>query len=221
MTGGGNNCLVEFSSSLSLQFSIGIPFFCTHEQGNPNDGATRCHWMYLSIGIATHRIEGWKVACLLVTESNPGVHRCDHTMNVERGRRFDQWHVAAQLGGFTESDTSHGSIIAASKLGTRIALASWKTVTIWPLDPAIVITHSHKTVSDTDFYPDSWQSEEGNLVLRPVVMELDAVCYQLHFTDNENEIIALTDKGILFLCLDSKGHGVRVVESQGNKLLEG
>lgn len=211
-----NECSVQFSTSLSLGFSIGIPFFGTHLAGNTWGGGTRpgrCHWRYLSVGFATHRVEKWTVACILMSESFPQAWHCTHEMNLERGRRFDQWTIVAQLGGFQESVTSQGPLIATSQLGTRVAIASWRTVTIWPLNPHSVILYSSEDYDD--FYPESWQSEAGHLELRPVIIQLDAVCFKLQFTDDDNKIIALTDKGLLFLQLDPNGKAVRVVDPSG------
>ncbi|KAJ5225151.1 hypothetical protein N7468_006376 [Penicillium chermesinum] len=212
-----NKCNVQFSTSLSLQFSIGIPFFGAHVEGDIAAGVP-CHWRYLAVGIATHRVEHWTVACILMSESFPRAQRCTHVMNIERGRRFDEWSIMAQLGGYEESITSQGSLIAASVLGTRLAMASWKTVTVWPINPQCLITYLLDYDYDI-FYRNSCRSEEGHLILRPVVIQLDAVCCQLQFTDDENELIAITDKGLIILHLEPNGKGARVVIPREDELL--
>ncbi|KAJ5580116.1 uncharacterized protein N7459_006101 [Penicillium hispanicum] len=204
-----NACNVVFSDSLSLRFSIGIPFFYTHEAENGSLGA-RCHWQYLAVGIATHRVQHWTVACLLKSEAFTPSHRCDHARNLERGRRFDDWEIMAQLGGYQEPSTSHGPPIAASPLGTRIAIASWKTISVWALEPHVLIT------GDDSFYPESWQLPEGFPELRPTVIQLDAVCYQMRFIGKEDELLAITDRGLMLLSLKSYGTGSRMVESRSN-----
>ncbi|KAJ5731053.1 uncharacterized protein N7483_005561 [Penicillium malachiteum] len=211
-----NGCVVEFTRSLSLRFSIGIPFFGTHQAGDGTIGS-RCHWQYLAVGIATHRVEHWSVACILRSESFPGSHHCGHIMNLERGRRFQDWHIMAQLGGFQEASTSQGSLIAASHQGTRLAMASWKTISIWALEPNALIQMDH----GDEFYPESWRSAEEHLEIPPVIIQLDAVCSQLQFTENENELFALTDRGIMLLRLKPDGQGIRVAEIEGNHILAG
>lgn len=207
-----NGCVVEFTNALSLRFSIGIPFFSTHQAGDTTFGS-RCHWKYLTVAIATHRVEGWSVACLLRSEASPLAQRCDHQVNLDRGRRFDDWQMMAQLGGFQEISMSRGSLIATSSGGTRIAMVSWKTITIWVLEP-------HQLVQDDcDFYPESWRSTEGHLVLQPIIIQLNAVCSQLQFTDNENELVALTDRGVLFLHLKPDGQGIQRFDHRGNVIL--
>lgn len=202
----GNACTVSFSDSLSLQFSIGIPFFGTHEAGVGSQGLF-CHWKYLAFGIATHRVENWTVACLLRSEAYCRSHHCGHVLNLDRGRRFDDWTVMAQLGGFQESNTSHGSLAAASILGTRIAIASWKTVSIWALHPRELIEDE-----GDEFYPEPWKNSDGLTELRPVVIQLDAVCSQLRFTDSEDRLVAITDRGFLTIDLRPDGRGVQAVE---------
>ncbi|KAJ5622058.1 hypothetical protein N7528_005290 [Penicillium herquei] len=211
-----NACVVEFTRTLSLRFSIGIPFFGTHLAGDGTFGS-RCHWKYLAVGIATHRVQHWSVACILRSEALPLSHHCGHVMNLERGRRFEDWQIMAQLGGFQESSTSQGSLIAASQQGTRLAMASWKTISIWALEPNVVIQIDERD----DFYPDSWRSEEGHLDIPPVIIQLDAVCSQLQFTENENELLALTDRGIMLLRLKPDGRGIRIAEVEGNDILHG
>jgi hypothetical protein len=194
-----NRTNVQFTSNFSLQFSIDIPFFATHDTGR---GGEPCHWQYLAFGTATHRVENWTVACLLKSEAFPG-NRCNHVMNLERGRRFEDWQVMAQLGGFQQLTTSHGSQVAASRFGGRIAVANWKTLYVWALEPHEVLN------AESEFYPPSWESSTGTLVLRPVILHLGAVCSQLEFTENEDELIAITDRGVMYVNLNSKGSGKR------------
>ncbi|OOQ85783.1 hypothetical protein PEBR_23814 [Penicillium brasilianum] len=201
-----NACVVEYSPSLMLQFAIGIPFFATHRNGIESPVPGTCHWQYLTVGIATHRVEHWTVACLLKSESNPQAFRCGHVMNLDRGRRFDHWTTVAQLGGYQESNTSEGSLIAASPLGTRIAIASWNTVTVWALEPRVLVDE------EAGHYPESWINSAGLTELRPAAIQLDAVCLQLKFTDNENELVAITDRGLMLLDIRPSGRGVQTVE---------
>lgn len=201
-----NACRVRFSDSLSLQFAIDLPFFSKHEPGHELPGG-RCHWQYLAVGIATHRVEHWTVACLLKSEAFSG--RCDHQRNLDRGRRFDQWQIMARLDGYHESNTSHRSLMTTSFRGTRIAAASWKTVTVWVLNP-----HALVEGNESGFYPESWTSSTiGVTELPPVVIDLGAVCSQIEFTVDENVLIAMTDRGLMLLKLKSDGRGVEVVEN--------
>lgn len=196
-----NQSNVSFTPSLSLQFAIDIPFFATHTDGDRPTG-TPCHWQYLALGIARHRAENWTVACLLKSEAFP-LRRCTHVFNLDRGRRFENWTVMAQLGDFQQSTTSHGSQVATSRCGTRIAVADWKTLYVWALDPYEVLD------PESQFYPPSWKSSTGTPVLRPVILSLGAVCSQLRFTKKEHELIAITDRGMVYVNLNANGPGER------------
>ncbi|KAA8650038.1 hypothetical protein EYZ11_003272 [Aspergillus tanneri] len=199
-----NSCLVRFSDSQSLLFSIAIPFFGTHSTHTENDRSL-CRWKYLSFGVATHRAEDWTVACLLKSESVCQSRNCGHVLNLERGRRFQEWTVVARLWGFQESTNSLGCKVAASKRGTRIAVANWKRLYIWALEPDALIEQN-----GNGFYPPSSRSERCDMIeLRPIVLSLDAVCFKLQFTHNENELVAITDRGIVYWDVGPFGRGQR------------
>ncbi|KAJ5543059.1 hypothetical protein N7535_005488 [Penicillium sp. DV-2018c] len=198
-----NASTVQFSPSLSLQFSIDIPFYGTHRFRDPDHGG-RCHWQYLAFGIATHRVEQWTVACLLKSETYTG-RRCTHVLNLGRGRRFDHWQIMAQLGGFRELTTSQGSRVATSRRGTRIAVANWNTLYVWALNPFELIEGNR-----TGYYPPSWESSTGAIELRPVIIQLEAVCSQLRFTEKEDELVAITDHGLMYLTLGYSGDGCKL-----------
>lgn len=199
-----NSCVVPFSDSLSLHFAIDIPFFGTHGTLRQN-GRDMCNWKYLSLGIAMHQIENWGVACLLRSEALCQSRNCGHTLNLDRGRRFTDWTVVATLSGFQESTSSIGSIAIASPLGTRIAVANWDTIYIWALEPISLIEDN----SD-GFYPKASQAADSEVVeLRPIALPLDAVCFKLMFLDKEDELLALTDRGLMHWDLGPLGKGER------------
>ncbi|KAJ5605057.1 hypothetical protein N7510_010211 [Penicillium lagena] len=198
-----NSCSVAYSSAFSLQFAIDIPFYATHEQGDANQG-TLCHWQYLAFGIATHRIENWTAACILKSEAYCRAQNCSHELNHDRGRRFDEWTVVARLLGFRQADVSHGSQVAASSCGTRIAVATWKTLYIWALEPDALLDDEDR------IYPRSWKDlDSGAIEISPVILDLDAVCYQLRFGDRQNELIVIADRGLIVVDVGRKGRGVR------------
>ncbi|KAL4785854.1 hypothetical protein BJX76DRAFT_346748 [Aspergillus varians] len=197
-----NSTLVQFTDDLSLLFSIDIPFFGTHETLDL-DGFAVCRWRYLSFGIATHRKQNWTIACLLRSEATCRAIRCGHTLNLDRGRRLTDWVVVARLWGFRDSTDSLGCRIAASTEGTRIAVANWNVIYVWALEPGALIN-----MDPEKYYPSSWRSSStGHIELQPIVLHLDAVCFQLRFTEKENELVAITDRGIMLwdLTLSAKG----------------
>ncbi|KAL4812627.1 hypothetical protein BDW67DRAFT_169868 [Aspergillus spinulosporus] len=185
-----NATSVQFVNGLSLLFSIGVPFFGTHETLN-RDGFVICRWIYLSLGIATHRKENWTVACLLRSEAFCRASNCRHILNLDRGRRLRDWEVVARLYGFQDSKATLGCKVATSPKGTRIAVSNWNLLYIWALEPGALIN-----LDPENYYHPSWRSSStGHIELRPIILRLDAVCFQLRFT-GEDELVAITDLGI-------------------------
>lgn len=202
-----NSCIVQFSDSMRLQFSIDIPFFGTHESQTRN-GLQICQWQYLAFGIATHREEGWTVACLLKSQASCSSRNCGHVLNLDRGRRFADWTVVARLWGFRNPTNSLGSIVASSKRGTRLAVANWNFLYVWALEPNALIDENAN-----GYYPPSWQSSASDMVeLRPIMLPLDAVCFKLFFAEGEDELVAITDKGLKYWDLSTMGHGRRITQ---------
>ncbi|PYH47265.1 putative protein tyrosine phosphatase (Pyp1) [Aspergillus saccharolyticus JOP 1030-1] len=202
-----NSCPVQFTDSLCLLFSIEVPFFGTHET-QFLDGFARCQWKYLSFGLATHREEQWTVACLLKSETFCRAQNCQHVLQLERGRRLPDWTVVARLWGFQPSTNSLGCIVAASRQGTRLAVANWKTVYVWAIEPNVLIEEN-----SNGYYPLASQAPDSSMIeLRPIALTLEAVCFQLQFAQEENGLIALTDKGVMCWDLSSRGRGRRLVQ---------
>ncbi|KAL5333589.1 hypothetical protein BJX70DRAFT_392068 [Aspergillus crustosus] len=197
-----NEIPVQFTDNLSLLFAIDKPFFGTHA----SDGFSVCRWRYLSLGIATHREENWTVACLLRSEATCRHNDCLHTLDLDRGRRLANWVVVARLWGFRDAADSLGCTVATSPNGTRIAVANWKIIYVWALEPEALIDRDLK-----GYYHPSWTSSTtGQIEIHPIVLHPDAVCFQLCFTAGENEIIAMTDRGIMVWDLAPTGRGTRI-----------
>lgn len=201
-----NLCRVQFTESLTLPFSIDIPFFGTHATENADPFFQVCHWKYLAFGTATHREENWTVACLLRSEARCRASNCEHVLNLDRGRRFADWTIVARLWGYKKPSNSLGNIVAPSRRGTRIAVANWKEIYIWALEPRELIEDN-----ENEFYPPCWYSTNppGIVELRPIVLRVEAVCFKLWFGPGEDELLALTDRGLMHWYLGPRGTGLR------------
>lgn len=200
-----NSTLVRFTDELSLLFSIEIPFFGTHETLDLS-GFSACRWSYLALGIATHRKEKWTVACLLRSEATCLARNCGHSLNLDRGRRLTNWTVAARLWGFRSSTDSLGCRVAASTKGTRIAIANWDIIHVWALEPGALVEMDPEGY----YHPSSRSPSTGQIELQPIVLRLNAVCSQLRFTKKENELVAITDRGIMLWNLSQTAKSARI-----------
>ncbi|EEH03378.1 F-box domain-containing protein [Histoplasma capsulatum G186AR] len=197
----GNSCWVIYRNNLTinnveednLKFTIAIPFFSTHETVTNHLNREQCHWKYLALGTATDN-RGELVACILMAETFCRSVHCHHIENLDRGRRFDSWRVVARLAGYSTSVNTLPGIVATSRRATRLAIANWKTITVWPLDPQAIIERNASGV-----YPENMidAGVTGAVLLEPVVLESEAVCFMLSFGEGEDEIVSLTDRGVM------------------------
>jgi len=199
-----NSCIVPFAEMSNLEFAIAIPFFSTHNSYFLNPTQHVCHWKYLAFGTATSKEKNWTIACLLRSEARCRYSRCQHIENLDRGRRFDRWTVVARLWGYRPSENSLCGNVATSRGGTRLAIANWKSIYIWALAPQEIIDEN-----SSGFYPPNMKSNHGVVELKPIVLQPDAVCFKLGFTDEENELMALTDRGMMRWNLDPTGKGMK------------
>ena len=166
-----------------------------------------CHWKYLSLGIARHREENWTVACILKSDTLCRARTCGHELNLDRGRRFADWTVVGRLQGYQDPTSSLGCIIAASPLGTRLAIANWNVIQVWALEPNALIEEN-----EGGFYPPCYQSADSDMIeLPPTTLDAEAVCFKLRFTDKENELLAVTDRGLMLWDLTPRGKGKMTV----------
>jgi hypothetical protein len=91
------------------------------------------------------------------------------------------------------NDTSLVGTVTASSGGTRLAVATWKTIRVWALQPAeLIASNSHH------FYSPQLEFREGVVDLSPIVLDSDAVVFSISFVPGtEDELVCITDKGIM------------------------
>ncbi|CRG91488.1 Telomerase reverse transcriptase [Talaromyces islandicus] len=193
--------------SFDMPFAVSPPFFRRHEiQGRD------CDHQYLSFGTATHPSGHWSVACLLKNRDEFQYTTCGIPFEPEWDRLFeDTWVPVARLWGYQKPSMSTIDCSpVTSPQGTRIAVSNWDVVYVWALNPTEL---TEKGFRSNTYYPRSWwssSSADGMVELRPAVFRLDAVCFKIIFTENEDIIMALTDKGLVILDLRPQGKGRRL-----------
>jgi hypothetical protein len=189
-----------------LRFTIDIPFTCTHNIEPPTaTQPERCHWKYISFGTAYDPESGNRIGVLLRSEARCQSLRCAHNPNLDRGRRLDNWTLVARLLDFTTNDTSLVGTVAIPGSATRVAVATWKTIRVWALDPCQVIAGNRQ-----HFYSPQQEFREGVVDLTPIVLESDAVVFSIFFVPRrENELVCITDKGIMTWDLGAMTTGKR------------
>lgn len=178
-------------SRFNLPFSVDIPFFGVHLNCSPNQAGRR---RYLALGMTMHRLQGWRVACLLMGEKHCPTAGCGYVFDADEWVRLYNWRAVARLWGFPRADSTLRCVIAASRGGTRLAVADWKMLYVWTIEPEAFTGGIADKV-----YPKSWWSRKLEMVeLRPVVLQLRAVCFKLQFMEGENDLLAITDRGVMY-----------------------
>lgn len=206
------NCTrVQVSLATRRRFHISIPFYGTHST-QVLSGRSICRWTYLSFGVQTQSEGQRPLACLLKSRAVCRFHHCTHVLNLDRGRRLNDWDIVAVLQDYPASSSSLGNVVAASLDGSRLAVASWKKVFIWVIEPNVVLE------TGAGYYPKSWEKlseSEDRLIfnLPPVMIDIDAVCFQMKFTENRDELLLLTDRGLIAWNLDPWGKGIQATRT--------
>lgn len=192
--------------TFDMPFSVSTPFFERHYR--EEDG---CNHQFLCFGTATDPSGHWAVACLLKNRDEFQYTTCGIMSEPEWQTLFEDSLVpVARLWGYQRPSMSTiGCSPATSPMGTRIAVADWNTVYVWALNPLALTAKDWRSNS---YYPRAWRSSslpDGMVELRPVVFHLDAVCFDIIFTENEDIMLALTDKGLVTLDLTPQAQGRR------------
>ncbi|KAI9757296.1 MAG: hypothetical protein M4579_003507 [Chaenotheca gracillima] len=127
-----------------------------------------------------------------------------HRHVLEQGRRTREWVQCAQLDGITPSFNSVGNVLATSLGGQRIAIANWRKLLVWYIEPLKLF--NHPDVAEPAYFPGSWYDSNGRLHIPPVELPCDGVVHQLAFI-GEDYLAALTDYGLMHYRLDAPGTG--------------
>ena len=97
--------------------------------------------------------------------------------------------------------------MAYSEKGTRIAVAYWDKIFVWPLLPKALA----QIGKDPKVYKKSYDKNlKCNLVeLKPIMLKAEAVVHKMAFTASEDELITITDKGLQIWNLGPSATGRR------------
>ncbi|KAM5446273.1 hypothetical protein MaudCBS49596_006682 [Microsporum audouinii] len=212
------------------RFQVGIPFY-GHHSSDIGNGV--CNWYYASVGLTRLPPNGRVGAYILRSMARCRFDRCGHIINLDRGRRIEGWTVVAKLWGFKTNESNLTGLVTTSPGGTRLAIANWKSLYIWPLNPQeVLMRNKNGYYPPSMYYPgdagayskvnnhpmssagaeyerteDGWKDV---VELKPLILSLDAVCFGLKFTGGENELTLLTDKGLMVWQLNSDGSARRL-----------
>ncbi|SLM38582.1 F-box domain [Lasallia pustulata] len=172
-------------------YAISMPIHSLHERNMtvPDRLDPICRISYLAIGVSMDNHD----AFIVQTEVNRPSASCDHTAELEQGRRLGiQWNALAFLAGWRQGQSSLGTVMAISPGGRRIATADWSKVLVWSIEPDML----HQGALETYFPAHDWNAQKTIGRLRPVRLPSVGVVHSLLWVD-EAKLYAMTDRGLV------------------------
>ena len=146
-----------------------------------------------------------------------GVHDTPSCVTLELGSHSDPYthsqKIVARLEGYDDNiKTSIGPILAISDSGARIAIAFWKRILVWAIDPQAFLDPFEDPSSDIEtmdaagghayidacgqFLYQAYDIREDLVVLPPIELQNDIVVHKLAFSD-EDILFGLTARGLV------------------------
>lgn len=172
-------------------YAVSMPFHSLHERNliAPDSNDPTCRTSYLAIGITIEKHD----AFIVQTEVGRPSLSCDHTAELEQGRRLGfQWDAVAFLAGWRQGQSSLGTVMAISPGGRRIATADWSNVLVWSIEPDMLLQGALETYFPTH----DWNKQKNIGRLRPVKLPSVGVVHSMLWV-NEAKLYAMTDRGLV------------------------
>ena len=185
-------------SLITSTFKVGIPFHAHHTPSISvaYSAGPMCRTSYLALGECTDSdfVGGPNSSNVFIVsgEIDAAPQACNHTPNLDAGRRNGTWNTLALLSGWRHGTSSLGTVVAISGKGTHVAAATWDRVLIWSLDPHLL----HQGSLEHYFPACDWNQGKGLGRLRPVRVRSAGVVYAMCWV-GESVLYAVTDGGLV------------------------
>ena len=230
-----------------VEYKLGLPFFAVHEMPTvspgqpprPGSAEVVCVTKYLKIGFDVKEYcypndiyyppQTAVIFCQSVYRAHPFCNRQCDLNTVQPADSTNK--IIARLWGFHAPQTNKLGVIATSPQGTRIAIADWSKIMIWPLDPLELVDEGKEyfvddetpLVTGKEYFErelnDHVKDTSTIALLRPVtlVMEDGAVVRQMKFAEDhlegEDTLIVMTDRGMVVFHLGPQAKGLREIRT--------
>lgn len=209
-----NKIGIDLDDDTTEWFFVEDPFFGHHEtlRGPKPRNELSCRNVRLSLATATFAPGSQPTACILRSTKIMPEDDCTHTIDLNEAHAIASGpiiRVVARLWGFKLPTTTMPAVVAYSAKGTRIAIAYWNRIFIWPilpkaLAPTGIDLEVHEKTYDHNF--------KCSLVeLKSIVLKAEAVVHKMAFTAIEDELVTITDKGLQIWNLGPSATGRRRV----------
>ncbi|KAI9844271.1 MAG: hypothetical protein M1837_005681 [Sclerophora amabilis] len=172
--------------------SLDCPFYGEH-RGPREGGGDPCHKVYLAFMMQNATFSSHIVR---IRQDDSPQSPCDHIIDLSPGRRDHGMseEIRAQLDGVPSALHALGNRLAISPQGTRIAIANWRQLKIWVLEPKQLLESAESL--QTGYYPASWYDDGDLLHLPPIEIASEGVIHRICFA-GEDHLWALTDLGLV------------------------
>lgn len=209
-----NQMWVELEDGSTEYFFVEDAFFHYHETIKAKDHRSDsfCRHVGLCFATVTFASVRQTIACILKRRRKTPENECSHIVDPdEPPDLYSYTSVLARLCFFEPPVTSMPTVMAFAETGTRIAIAYWDKIFVWPFQPEILAGK----YDDCQPYPKTYDKNlKCSIVeLKPIVLRAEAVVHKMAFTGSENELVAITDKGLQIWNLGPSATGLRSVNT--------
>lgn len=202
------------NNDITEWFFIEDPFFGYHQSVRSFDGADArlCRNVRLSLATVTLASHNQPIACIVISENSTLEDDCSHTVSLDEPHANSltaDTRVVARLWGFKQPTTTMPAVMAYAEQGTRIATACWNKIFVWPLLPRALSERS--LIHYQSVHLKTYDKNLKCLLveLKPIVLMAEAVVHKMSFTQNEDELVTITDKGLQIWNLGPSATGRR------------
>jgi hypothetical protein len=206
---------VRVDHALTEWLFVEDPFFAYHKNVKCRNNTVSRSCRDVRLCFATGMLAKHKqtIGCILRSISKIQDDDCSHNLNPGQPHPSalnPRIEIVARLWGFKLPTTTLEAATAFTEQGTRIAIASWDRIFVWPLQPKeLVETRVCHKVGNATYD----KNLKCSLVeLKPIVLEVDAVVHKMTFTASENELVTITDRGLQVWNLGPSAVGRRTVD---------
>lgn len=224
----------QYASTNVIQFDgfsvlVDTPFFGTHTtQLDEINQQSYCFQHHLCLGVATLNMsiganeDEVKVLCILRSHNRYYPDGCEHRVSLSRMTHVSANNstIVARLWGWEEMHSSFSGkdVVAVSPGGTRIAIAMWDKILVYPLNPKVLCDEvvvdssddeSNKLKKKKKKMKKSWETactdyyhrpKDGNFLdwrvaeIRPIVLDLQgAIAHKMSWSQAKGPVTDTED----------------------------
>lgn len=207
-----NDMMFPLPIGTEERISVEDAFFYYHDTMKLEDNPPQlfCRNVRLYFATVTFPSLNQTIACIVKESRDTLNDSCSHGLGPDEIQAvLIDPIIVARLCFFQLLVTSMATVMTFARQGTRIAVASWDKIFVWPFLPEILA----EIRDDCQTYRKTYDRNlQCNLVeLKPIILKAEAVVHKMAFGASGNELITITDKGLQIWNLGPSATGLRRV----------